>query len=274
MTDADGNARAWWDWHLFGLWILVNGLAFIVIPLVGVGIEQLASLATKNFVQDHRAIVVLIIAVIGAALQGLVVGSWQWRLLRRRVTDLKRRRWVMATLVPAFFLWLLVLGPEAADVLAKGGKTLLLFREGFIQALVLGPLIGLSQAAALRGHTSRWAWWFAANVTTYLSGAALHELGVWLKHELSVPEPMTTFAPVVAFVIHGAWMLWVTAPQATSHPKPHPGQPPQAPTVTRHTAAPDSSPGPADRRLGSWARRKVSRPPPRAHGHPASGTGE
>ena len=225
MTDADGGAGAWWDWHLFGLWILVNGLAFVVIPLAGVAVEQLASLATRNLVRDHRALVVLIIAVIGAALQGLVVGSWQWRLLQRRVPDLQRRRWVMATLVPAFFVWLLAIAPEAADVLAKGGKTLILFREGFIQALVLGPLIGLSQAAALRGHTSRWAWWFAANVTTYLSGAALHELGVWLKHELSAPEPTTTFFPVVAFAIHGAWMLWVTAPQATSHPKPTPASP-------------------------------------------------
>src|SRR5512146_452794 len=159
----DRSGGAWWDWHLFGLWILVNGLAFVVIPLAGAALQQLASLATKNLVQGHRALVVLIIAVIGATLLGLVVGSWQWRLLRRRVPDLRRRRWVMATLVPAFAVWLLVIAPQAADVLARGGNTLLVFREGFIQALVLGPLIGLSQAAALRGHTTRWAWWFAAN---------------------------------------------------------------------------------------------------------------
>ena len=234
MADADSRAAApdrsggaWWDWHLFGLWILVNGIAFIVLPLAGTALEQLASLGTKNLVQDNRALVVLIIAVLGGALQGLVVGSWQWRLLRRRVPDLQRRRWVMATLVPAFVVWLLVIAPQAADVLAKGGNTLILFREGFIQALVLGPLIGLSQAAALRGHTPRWAWWFAANVTTYLSGAALHELGIWLKDELSFPEPTTTFFPLVAFAIHAAWMLWVTAPQAASHPAPAPASRPR-----------------------------------------------
>ena len=92
MTDAgsraaapDRSGGAWWDWHLFGLWILVNGLAFVLIPLAGAALQQLASLATKNLVQDNRALVVLIIAVIGAALLGLVAGSWQWRLLRRRV---------------------------------------------------------------------------------------------------------------------------------------------------------------------------------------------
>ncbi len=219
-TGSDSNAGAWWDWHLFGLWILVNGLAFIVLPLAGTALEQLASSATQDLVQDNRAAVVLIIAVIGASFQGLVVGRWQWRLLRCRVADLRRRRWVWATLVPAFVVWLLAIAPQAADVLAKGGSTLAVFREGFIQALVLGPLIGLSQAAALRGHTSRWTWWFAANVTTYLSGAALHELGVWLHHEWSIPAPTTTFFPLVAFAIHGAWMLWVTAPQAASHLAP------------------------------------------------------
>lgn len=214
---ADSRVRAWWDWQLFGLWVLVNGIAFVVVPLAGVAVEQLASTATKNLVQDNRAFGLVIIAIIGAALQGLVVGRWQWRLLQRRVPDLERRRWVIATLVPAFFVWLLAIAPEAVDLLAKGGNTLTVFREGFIQALVLGPLIGLAQAAALRGHSSRWAWWFAANVTTYLSGAALHELGVWLQHVLSVPALTTGYFPLVAFAIHGAWMLWVTAPQAISH---------------------------------------------------------
>lgn len=60
-------------------------------------------------------------------------------------------------MVPAFFVWVPTIAPQAADALAKGGNTLMLFREGFIQALVLGPLIGLAQAAALRGHISRWA---------------------------------------------------------------------------------------------------------------------
>ncbi len=114
MTDTDSTAGAWWDWHLFGLWTLVNGLAFVVLPLAGVAVEQLASLVTRNLVHDHRALVVLIIAVIGATLHGLVVGSWQWRLLRRRVPDLQRRRWVMATLVPAFFVWLLVIAPASS----------------------------------------------------------------------------------------------------------------------------------------------------------------
>ena len=68
-------------------------------------------------------------------------------------------------------------------------------------------------------------WWFVANVTTWLTGAAAHALGVWLQHQLSLPAQTPAFFPVLAFTVHGAWMLWVTAPQAAS-PRPHPARPP------------------------------------------------
>ncbi len=215
----DGNA-SWWDWRLFGRWILVNSIAFIVIPVVAILLERLASAATHDLVDDQRPLAVLIIAAVGAGTQGVILGRWQWRLLRRRVPELRRRRWVMATLVPAFFVWLAVISPAAVDILARGGNTLEAFSNGIIQALVLGPLIGLSQATALRGHSTRWAWWLAANVVTYLSGAGLYEFGSWLQHALSLPGRVPAFFPVVAIAIHGAFILWVTAPAATSDASP------------------------------------------------------
>lgn len=89
---------------------------------------------------------------------------------------------------------------------------------------MLGPLIGLSQAKALHGYTARWKWWFAANVTTWLFGAVTYELGEWLLRELSVSTDITPAFPVLAFVVHGLWMLWVTAPEATAHAPAPSGQ--------------------------------------------------
>jgi hypothetical protein len=204
----------WWDWHLFGSWVLVNAAAFVVIPVAGAALGQVASTATKRLVDDHRVLATLIVASVGAVVQATVWGRWQWQLLRRRVPQLQRRRWVVATLVPAFGVWLLVLAPQVTDVLAEGGNTLQALRNGFVQALVLGPLIGLSQATAFRSLTSRWAWWLLANVTSYLTGTLLREFAVWLQHELSWPARLPDYFPVAAFAIHGAWMLWVTAPRA------------------------------------------------------------
>jgi len=75
ITDAKGSAARWWDWRLFGLWVLVNAVAFAVIPLAGTALGQLASSATKNLVRDQRAIAVLVIAVVGAALRDICGGE-------------------------------------------------------------------------------------------------------------------------------------------------------------------------------------------------------
>jgi len=215
-SDADHRVRGWWDWQLFGRWVLVNAAVFVVIPVAGTALEEGASSHTKNLVQDHGGLAVVLLALVGAALQGFVLGRWQWRVIRHRLPGLPRRRWVVATIVPAFLVWVLVIAPGAVNLLAEGGATLRTFRNGFIQAVVLGPLLGFAQATALRGLTSRWRWWFAANVTTYVVGSALHQFGVWLQHDLSLPGQAPGYFPLVGFAMYGAWMVWVTAPDATS----------------------------------------------------------
>ncbi len=211
---ADTGVGEWWDVRLLGRWVLVNTAAFLVIVVGGVLLQQLVSDATEDLARDRRLLAILIVAVIGAAFQGTVLGRWQWRILRHRLPRLQRRQWVIATLVPALIIWIFAIAPEAVDTLARGGNTLEAFKNGFIQALVLGPLIGLSQATALRGDTTRWMWWFAANITTWLFGAVSFEIGKWLMEELSLPRNITPAFPILAFVVHGVWMLWVTSPDA------------------------------------------------------------
>jgi hypothetical protein len=224
VNEFENLVEPWWNWRLLGRWIAVNATAYVVIVVGGVALEQLASGTTKDLADDHRVLAVLVIALLGGGFQGLVQGRWQWRILRRRVPALPRRLWVIATLVPALIVWLLSIAPGAVDTLAMGGDSLSAFKNGFMQALVLGPLIGLSQMTALRDVTTRWRWWFAANITTWLFGAATFELGKWLVRELSLPKDTSLAFPLAAFCIHGIWMLWVTAPVATVDVPPAPAK--------------------------------------------------
>jgi len=162
VARAPDSAGPWWSWRLLGLWVVLNLSAFAVIVVGGVALEQLASDETKDLAENHRVLAVLIVALIGGAFQGFVLGRLQWRILRRRMPDLPARRWVIATFVPALLVWLLTIAPGAVDTQVSGGDTLAAFKNGFIQALVFGPLIGLSQARAIRDDTTRWKWWFVA----------------------------------------------------------------------------------------------------------------
>ena len=215
MDDSADGAARWWDTGLLARWVVVNAAAYVVIVVGGVGLELVASNTTKELATEHRVVAVVLVAVIGAGFHGFVLGRWQWRILATRMPDLPRRQWVISTLVPALVVWLLAIAPGAIDVLAQGGDTLAAFKNGFIQAIVLGPLIGLSQATALRDHTVRWMWWFAANITTYLLGAVAYEFGKWVLGTLSISTQITPAFPLLGFLIYGVWMLWVTAPDAT-----------------------------------------------------------
>lgn len=218
LPEESQNATApWWDWGLLARWVVISVLAYAVVIVGGVALEHLVSAETKRLTDDHRSLAIILVALVGAGFHGFILGRWQWRVLARRLVDLKRRQWVVATFVPAVFVWLLAIAPAAVDAMALGGDTLSVFRNGFTQALVLGPLIGLSQATALRDDTTRWKWWFAANVSTYLIGAAAYELGKWILGELSLSREVTPAFPILGFVVYGVWMLWVTAPEATEH---------------------------------------------------------
>ena len=89
----------------------MNAAAYVVVVVGGVALELLASNTTRVLASDHRVVAVVLVAVIGASFHGLVLGRWQWRILATPIPGLPRRQWVIATLAPALFVWLLAIAP-------------------------------------------------------------------------------------------------------------------------------------------------------------------
>ena len=58
--------------------------------------------------------------------------------------------------------------------------------------------------------------WFAANLTTYLLGAAAYEFGKRVVDVSPISKGITPAFPLLGFLIYGVWMLWVTAPEVTA----------------------------------------------------------
>ena len=140
-----------WDARQWRLWALYSALAYTVILAIVVGLTSLGLDVTRVAV-NHRLVGSLLLATSGALLYGGVLGALQWRVLRQRL-PIPRRAWVRAAVAPALVVWILVVVPAGISAETSGGDLRVAYFLAISQVLALGPLIGLSQATALRPYT-------------------------------------------------------------------------------------------------------------------------
>ena len=160
----------------------------------------------------------LLVATVGAFLFGGVLGGLQWLVIRQRV-PVDRKRWIVASVGPALVGWLLVILPAVITAQDSGTNVSGAYLLAASQSLALGPLLGLSQAAVLRDHTSRWAWWIAANIISWLIvNAVFLLLSRWFA-DLDFTRTDGSILQVYLMLIAttpltGRMLLWVLAPSA------------------------------------------------------------
>ncbi|WP_371494412.1 hypothetical protein OG871_04830 [Kitasatospora sp. NBC_00374] len=211
-----------WDARLYRLWILYNTIAFVTVLTVGFLLALLGGNVLHLSLASGHVVVALVIATLGAALFGGVLGSLQWLVVRERV-PVPRKEWVTANVGPALLAWLLVIMPAVIDAqnTHKNASTAYLLAAS--QSLALGPLLGLSQSVVLRKVTSRWKWWIGANLASWL----IVDAAVYLLAELFGGSDALTAKGSIAEVyltliattpLTGRALLWVLAPSATTLP--------------------------------------------------------
>ena len=94
--------HAWRDWRLFGGWILINALPYVVIVVGGVLLEELASSVDRDLATDHQWLALEHVSERGRAVPGRVRDSQCvedmsaaggrlscWLTTRGRVTSLR-----------------------------------------------------------------------------------------------------------------------------------------------------------------------------------------
>jgi hypothetical protein len=168
---------------------------------------------TSRGASTHLRLTVIAVALGASAIYGLVLGRLRWQVLRQRIPALPMRTWIVATFVPAFVAFALVIGPDALDKVITGSNPFGVFKESLVQVFVLGPLIGIAQASALQGLTTRWKWCFIGNLTSWLFGAMTTEAAKWLLGEVATyPGDSTSVTvspafPLLTIAFHGLWML-------------------------------------------------------------------
>lgn len=220
---------------LYWRWVLANASAEFV------GLTSTLAMAAGTFAVNDRVTVLVAlsmalgVAVLGAAVEGLAVGTAQWLVLRRALPLLPWRSWALATAAGALVAWLLGMLPStllsaagAAQAATSGAASTpsaaepslalqLLLAAGM--GAVLGPVLGVPQWLVLRRFVERAGWWVLANVMAWMAGMPMVFLATGLiQPGFSAPAIAGLVAlgclaaGTVVGAVHGAWLVWLLSP--------------------------------------------------------------
>lgn len=154
------------------------------------------------------SIISILLVTASGAIEGSVVGLLQWLVLRRPFPEVKRRAWIMATIVGAMVAWffgslpstLIDMGAQQSGTGAEepSAAVVLLLAAGM--GLVLGVVLAFPQWRVLRRVVMKAWWWIPANAIAWALGMAI----IFAAMDLAFNQATTVGS---AGVIAGALLL-------------------------------------------------------------------
>jgi hypothetical protein len=194
------DIRTNWDWKLWFQWILANTVAETV-GLGGtllIGILLLSNAEKTVGVAAAAALAVLA----GTLIEGTVVGTMQWLVLRHPLKSMRWRSWALATALGAFVAWTLGMipstfflpGADAGTTSSVQMSDLMIYALAAVMGLALGAILGVPQWLVLRRYVQKAGWWVLANALAWLLGMVVVFIG-------------TSFIPAGAIALQVALLL-------------------------------------------------------------------
>jgi hypothetical protein len=192
--------RTNWDWKLWFQWILANTVA----ETVGLGGTLLIGiLLLSNAEKTVGVIPAAVLAVLaGTLIEGTVVGTMQWLVLRRPLKSMRWRSWALATALGALVAWTLGMipstfffrGADTATTSTTPMSDLMVYALAAAMGLALGAILGVPQWLVLRRYVLKAGWWVLANALAWMLGMVVVFIG-------------TSFIPAGAIALQVALLL-------------------------------------------------------------------
>lgn len=209
-------------------WVWANSLAESVGlgAAFGIGVVLFPYLGTPGIVVALTTVAVAVLA--GTLIEGMVVGTAQWLVLRRPFTAMKWRAWVLATALGAFVAW--TLGMLPSTLMSAGSETegstpaepsaVMVYGLAALMGLAAGTILGTPQWFVLRRHVRRAALWIPANALAWVPGMVLAFVAADFIFSGSsrVGTVMLAIAALVTIgavvgAIHGLALVWLVRSQ-------------------------------------------------------------
>lgn len=194
-------------------WVLANAIG----EAVGLGMTALVGIAVVFTVGEGAGLLATLglaaLAILaGTLIEGTVVGTAQWSVLKNPLPLMRWRTWAVATAVGAFAAWTLGMIPSTVLSLGEGSgggaspaepSDAVVFGLAFLMGLVLGPVLGFAQWLVLRQFVRRAALWMPANAVAWAFGMVVIFAGVDLATSGGF-EPRTVVMLAATLVCAGA----------------------------------------------------------------------
>jgi hypothetical protein len=211
-----------WQWRIWWQWVLANAIS----ETVGLGATLL--IGAFLLVQAQPSIGAIPAAALGVLagtlIEGSIVGTAQWLVLRRPLQRMRWRIWVGATALGACIAW--TLGMIPSTLLFSGTDTgtaapgqmsdLVIYALAAGLGLVAGSILGAPQWLALRRHLPKAGWWVLANALAWMLGMVVVFVGTSFipAQGMTWPVALVLLLFVVAAgalvgAVHGLVLIWL-----------------------------------------------------------------
>jgi hypothetical protein len=216
-------------WAFWSQWTLANAVA----EVLGLGGTLLTGMLLFARLEPLAGPVVsaLLAVVIGMCLEGSIVGTAQWLVLRQALSRLAWQQWTMATAIGAGIAWTLGMipstiialnstSPDAANQPAPEPSALVYYGAAAALGFFAGSILAVAQWWVLRGYVQRAWWWLPANGCAWALGMVLIFVGTSF-----IPASGITLGIIlllIAFVVaagtvvgatHGIVLVWLLREQ-------------------------------------------------------------
>jgi hypothetical protein len=216
------KTRAGWDWNVWFQWILANAIG----ETLGLGgTLVIGGLLLLNAQKTMGILPAAALAVLaGTIIEGTVVGTAQWLVIRRPIKSIRWRKWVLATAIGACVAWTLGMipstfmfaGADSGGAASTQMSDLMIYALAAMMGLVLGSILGVPQWLVLRHHLPKAGWWVLANALAWMVGMVIVFVGTsFIPPEglsLNVAFVLLLFlfvAGAAVGAIHGLVLVWL-----------------------------------------------------------------
>ena len=211
-----------WQWRIWWQWVLANAIS----ETVGLGATLL--IGAFLLVQAQPTIGAIPAAALGVLagtlIEGSIVGTAQWLVLRRPIPRMRWRVWVLATALGACVAW--TLGMIPSTLLFSGTDTgtaapgqmsdLVIYALAAGLGLVAGSILGAPQWLALRPHLPKAGWWVLANALAWMLGMVVVFVGTSFIPAQGMTWPVVLVlllfmvaAGALVGAVHGLVLIWL-----------------------------------------------------------------